>query len=621
MHELNVISVPGDMAMLNSTLLSPNVFNYTALPYNISWYGPLNGTELVNQTGRILLREETLWILNVKLEDAGKYVCVVSTPAGSFRQAIDLQVDLPMGNGACGRPQTALQDLSSGVDDVLPCPLRHYISKLDSYGVRSSISWYKGCSLIADGRGRFTYGSVATLRVVDVSPDDVGSYTCTLTFNLAGVNGSVSETIYANVKEEYSLLPEVYAPANEEIKAEIGSKFSKLCRVFVPCVGRHRVKVRWIVNSTFIGPFVEGQSQRMYVGTQRSWRVEGPRPGNWEELLLQFKEVREEDVYSNYTCRAYSARGLPNARFTLLPAEANQLVPMAVSLVGGTVLFVFAVIFYFLFKMDVVLWFRRAFPVFYRNTESDGKLFDAYVMYPRHAGKAVEAFALQTLPLVLERRCGHKLFIPGRDCLPGSALVDSVEENMRASRRLILIYTSSTFTGCHNGNGDPNRGGGERDASESCNDGTSPGHTTPAQTTPGNTLPGHKSEGHQSFECQLAMHRALLEESLKVLLVEMEELGPEQLALFPASVLHLRKKQGAFCWWKSQRTSRVGWRRCRGRDEEEEAGEEEEKDRLGLGLGVECLSPSSRFWKQIRYHMPVRGKRTTYPEKISLLNL
>jgi len=93
---------------------------------------------------------------------------------------------------------------------------------------------------------------------------------------------------------------------------------------------------------------------------------------------------------------------------------------------------------------------------------------------------------------------------------------------MRASRRLIHIYTASTFTVRHNDDGvDPSCGSCEKvsstySSSSSCDDGTSPGHTTHAQTTPGNTLPGHQSEGQQSFECQLAMHRALLEESLKV---------------------------------------------------------------------------------------------------------
>ena len=52
----------------------------------------------------------------------------------------------------------------------------------------------------------------------------------------------------------------------------------------------------------------------------RSHRVEMPRPGNWEERLLWIKEVREEDLYANYTCLAYSARGIPHASFTLLPA-------------------------------------------------------------------------------------------------------------------------------------------------------------------------------------------------------------------------------------------------------------------------------------------------------------
>lgn len=53
----------------------------------------------------------------------------------------------------------------------------------------------------------------------------------------------------------------------------------------------------------------------------------------------------------------------------------------------------------------------------------DGKLYDAYVAYPQSCGAAfseeVDAFALHTLPQVLEKACGYKLFIAGRDCQPG----------------------------------------------------------------------------------------------------------------------------------------------------------------------------------------------------------
>ena len=65
------------------------------------------------------------------------------TPTGCFRQAIQLVVDPPLGGGICGRPKNAHQVLTGRSHDALTCPLAHYISKLDSYGIPSSISWYK----------------------------------------------------------------------------------------------------------------------------------------------------------------------------------------------------------------------------------------------------------------------------------------------------------------------------------------------------------------------------------------------------------------------------------------------------------------------------------------------
>lgn len=71
-----VFSVPGDVAMLNSTLLIWSAFNFSAVPYNITWYDSATGKEMTNQT-RILVRGETLWFLNVTEQDAGKYTTIV----------------------------------------------------------------------------------------------------------------------------------------------------------------------------------------------------------------------------------------------------------------------------------------------------------------------------------------------------------------------------------------------------------------------------------------------------------------------------------------------------------------------------------------------------------------
>lgn len=70
------------------------------------------------------------------------------------------------------------------------------------------------------------------------------------------------------------------------------------------------------------------------------------------------------------------------------------------------------------------------FPV----SDLDGKLYDAYVAYPPPCAvgysKAVETFAIDTLPQVLERACGYKLFIASRDCLPGQGKSHTVAEQV-----------------------------------------------------------------------------------------------------------------------------------------------------------------------------------------------
>ena len=99
--------------------------------------------------------------------------------------------------------------------------------------------------------------------------------------------------------------------------------------------------------------------------------------------------------------------------------------------------------------------------------------------------------------------------------------------------------------------------------------------------------------------------------AFQVVLVELEEINPDQWALFTESIRHLRKKQGAVCWWKNQKRSQRG-RKCLRHQVDGEKGEQEKQI-------LPSLSPSFRFWKEIRYHMPVRGKRAVNAEKTALL--
>ncbi|XP_067106864.1 interleukin-1 receptor-like 1 isoform X1 [Osmerus mordax] len=573
-------SVVGEAAMLNCTLVAPEVFDFWNVSYNIHWYSE-ETLELGQATERTLVRGTTLWFLNASLQDTGKYLCVVRTPTQCFSLTTSLIVNQT--NSHCDHPYKFPLTLTNLVNDKLVCPMKDQLNEIGDF---YSIQWYKampeGCELI-ENQKKYTYiRGGQDLMLAGVRPEDRGFYTCTVTFDLGGVRRSMSATINCGVKEEYVLLPRIVEPVNEVVKAELGSSFSKACYVFVPCVGKHSVDVYWL-DKVADEYFDNNATNRVYHQTQPDQRQVDGEKGVWLNHLLTFSEVKQEDFYVNYSCEVYSYRGSVEAQFTLLPADPNLMLPVGLLLGCLALNFTAAVVFYYLFKIHIVLCFRGVFPFLYKSPDADGKLYDAYVAYPRlfgdRANKEVEGFALHTMPQVLEGKCGYKLFIPGRDNLPGEAVVDLVEERIRASRRLLLLYSASAFS--------------SSDVSA-------------------------VSEAWQHwYERETAMHHALLEGSLRVVLLELEELHPAQLAVLPPSLRQLRKKQGVVRVRKNhtaRRTTRRpgGWSLASGEEERQEGVQ---------GLATPPLCPSSRFWKELRYHMPVRGKRMPCSERKTLGNV
>ncbi|XP_046902144.1 interleukin-1 receptor-like 1 isoform X2 [Hypomesus transpacificus] len=576
LHFKRSFSVVGEAAMLNCTLVAPEVFDFWNVSYNIHWYSE-DTLELGQDTERTLVRGTALWFLNASLQDTGTYLCVVRTPTQCFSQTTSLIINQT--NSHCDRPDKYIQYLTNLVNDKLVCPLKNMKREL---GNSYSFKWYKDCQPIeTDDKFMYRDGN-QSLTVKRVEPKDRGLYTCTVTFDLGGIRTSMSATINCGVKEEYVLQPRLVVPINESVKAELGSNFSKECRVFVPCVGEHWVGVYWLASGA--DDYIPSDStQRVFHQIQPDQRQVDGEKGVWLNHLLTFSEVKQEDFYVNYSCHVYSSHNFVEAQFTLLPADPNLMLPVGLLLGCLALNFTAAVVFYYLFKINIMLCFRGVCPFLYTETDADGKLYDAYVAYPRlfgdRANKELEGFALHTMPQVLEGKCGYKLFIPGRDNLPGEAVVDVMEERIRASRRLLLLYSASSFS--------------SSDVSV-------------------------VSEAWQHwYERETAMHHALLEGSLRVVLLELEELHPAQLAVLPPSLRQLRKKQGVVRVRKNhtaRKTTRRpgGWSLASGEEERQEGVQ---------GLATPPLCPSSRFWKELRYHMPVRGKRTPCSERETLGNV
>ncbi|XP_073701255.1 interleukin-1 receptor type 1, partial [Garra rufa] len=458
---------------------------------------------------------------------------VIRTESECYKQAKWLVVT-EMTSENCERPQKGLQRVNAGVNDLLACPLRRYLKSVES----PSIQWYKKCELLKEDEKFSPNKDILNIRKVHL--DDAGIYTCKLTFRLGGVDLEMSETMECEVMDEYLRTPQVIEPVNEVIKVEIGSSFRKDCVVVVRGKGISMVEVFWLLESEqeFIS---EDTLDRVH---QEPTNESQTDYGHRMVRTLSLSAVSEEDFYLNYTCVASSTREHRSGQITLIPADPDFSLLLGLLLGSVALLFVTGVLLCTLFKVELALWVRTVFPFLYKTTDGDGKQYDAYIAYPRvleGSSEKAEIFAMSMLPQVLEGQYGYKLFILGRDGLPGEAVVDVVQDALSRCRRLLLLYTASSLC---------------------------------------------SPEAQEWAEQQTGLYQALVENSMSIVLLELEEIR-EPLNL-PHSVRLLKDKQGALQAWK-RRKRWAFW------------------DRKSVD-SVNSLEPSARFWREVRYHMPVRGK-------------
>ncbi|XP_061482786.1 interleukin-18 receptor 1 isoform X2 [Rhineura floridana] len=475
----------------------------------VKWYTDKEGNwTLIQRDSRIELNGTFLEFWPAVLNDTGNYTCHFSNGTHSIKndKIWSLKV-LHRNKTSCFNAN----HISSGIPGILG---RAYMFKCSNIHHKANvveITWYKDCIRKLEKEEELYIDQLATR--------DSGKYTCVKSFVHAGKRYNATHTIELRVNEdtEENTEPRLTGPDHYVIKTEIGKKEILNCTAFL---GYSNTVVRepmlyWVHNGRIIEKCQDTDSPCQM--EELSDQKEGKK---YSLIQLYIKNIKEEDISSSYTCNFIVGSYTSNQTFTL-QKETNRDLPLHVFTPGiiTAILFslvaVFVVILYVVFKVELVLLYRDITGK--DETLEDGKIYDAFVSYLKDCvpicGKE-RKFALDILPKVLEEHFGYKLCVFERDISPGGAVVDDVQSFIDRSRRLIIILSKNYIS------------------------------------------------DNVMFELETGLHKALVEKKIKVILIEYMPISdfdflPKSLELLSSS--HVVK-------WKEEKSHRLNsrfWKKLR----------------------------------------------------------
>ncbi|XP_032878014.1 interleukin-1 receptor type 1-like [Amblyraja radiata] len=327
-------------------------------------------------------------------------------------------------------------------------------------------------------------------------------YTCSLEFVHFDRRFNVTQTMELKIELIKLIQPELMNPKNNTIQARLGSELNVTCEAHLGSGNLQMYGLSWMN--------IPKDNLRIKQGPK--FRKKGTGPTFIIRRTLIISKIIEEDFQTKFDCVAHNSLGYGNTFLKLSrqsPDGIYDVITVFIPLIFG---FLACFAIYVIFKVEIVLWYRDSFAS--PKIVHDGKTFDAYVIYPRSENKGSldkcnsSYFALHILPQILEEKYGYKLFIYGRDELPGQAAAEVIEDNIRSSRRLIIILTWK---------------------------------------------PSADDQAYSGFERQVGLFEALIRNEIKVILIELEKF--DCLNDFPASIRHIIQKNGTIKW-KSYETSK-----------------------------------------------------------------
>uniref|UniRef100_A0A673HA66 Interleukin-1 receptor-like 2 n=1 Tax=Sinocyclocheilus rhinocerous TaxID=307959 RepID=A0A673HA66_9TELE len=372
----------------------------------------------------------------------------------------------------------------------LSCFLPH-IFEIDP---QAQVTWRNNCHPL----------NVTNSKVFPInrSQDKVGLYTCFVNFTFGGKNYSAAQTteIYSHSSDYVVTKPEIIYPKQETQKVTLGESCTLKCKALVGKNDNGETFIYWSSDSESLDP--------------------------------------------NYNF-SIGRSGVP-AVFYLLPFQNERYYWIGLGLVALLILLCAVV---FLFRVDLVLAYRTVCSS--AAVSSDDKLYDAYVSYlhgDQHSSSSAMTFALDFLPAVLEDLYGYKLFISGRDELPGEAVHEVIADRMSRSRRLIIVLTSQSCVSP------------QTDATKSLLPDKLPISDHDVQLKETTTS---SDQIWAAYEQRVGLYDALVKQGLKVILVQVED-GVEE-ALLPESLQYISRTKGILKWRQnaSDRGNRSFWKYMR----------------------------------------------------------
>uniref|UniRef100_A0A8C8GUV7 TIR domain-containing protein n=1 Tax=Oncorhynchus tshawytscha TaxID=74940 RepID=A0A8C8GUV7_ONCTS len=408
-------------------------------------------------------------------------------------------------------------DISESADNIaIPCP--DPVEKLCQDG-KEDLAWYKNFSLIPNESER-------NLWVYGASKADEVIYTCVCTWEHNGTVLKTSASRRLKIQApSASHPPQINLPTNGSTETTDLYTTKKLrCEAFCGQNIEDNCHVWWEINGV-----------KVHTCTHTHTWI----------------HVSSMDLQSKFTCVAMNDQKW-NYVVVTLKLRGFMFMGLCVVLL---LFFLLAAVAVKVFDINLALLFREVFKCCGRS--EDGKVYDAYVVYQmdgvdKEREEKVYHFVSSVLPTVLEQKCGFRLFIHGRDDLPGEDRLELVEACMQLSRRLIVILTpsSSTLSGS----------GGQG----SC------GYMSLLTTA-------------EDYECQVGLYQALVHSEMNVILIQLGDMGEGGYTHLAPGLQHLVRKSAPLIWQEGRRGS---------------------------------TQPNSNFWKRVRYMMPWPRHSTSFDNQL-----